>query len=34
MKLESVKSVDNRGIVFPYVKSGEVTEDGFQLETM
>ena len=23
MKLEAVKTVDNRGIVFPYVKSGE-----------
>lgn len=28
MKLEAVKSVDNRGIVFPYQKSGEVTENG------
>ena len=28
MKLESVQTVDNRGIVFPYVKSGEKTEDG------
>ncbi|WP_432360373.1 ABC transporter substrate-binding protein [Sporosarcina sp. UB5] len=28
MKLESVKTVDNRGIVFPFVKSGEFTEDG------
>ena len=23
MRLEAVKTVDNRGIVFPYVKSGE-----------
>lgn len=28
MKLEAVKSVDNRGIAFPYVKSGEKTKDG------
>ncbi|MFS0821712.1 ABC transporter substrate-binding protein [Bacillus sp. 1P02SD] len=28
MKLESVQTVDNRGIVFPFVKSGEFTEDG------
>ena len=28
MRLEVVKTVDNRGIVFPYVKSGEVTEEG------
>ena len=31
MRLEAVKSVDNRGIVFPYVKSGDVTEDGFPI---
>ena len=31
MRLEAVKSVDNRGIVFPYVKSGEVTEDGLPI---
>ncbi|WP_277678864.1 ABC transporter substrate-binding protein [Gracilibacillus dipsosauri] len=31
MRLEAVKSVDNRGIVFPYVKSGNVTEDGFPI---
>ncbi len=28
MKLETVQTVDNRGISFPYVKSGETTEDG------
>ena len=31
MRLEKVKSVDNRGIVFPYVKSGDVTEDGLPI---
>ena len=31
MRLEAVKSVDNRGITFPYVKSGEETEDGFPI---
>ncbi|MGM7719779.1 ABC transporter substrate-binding protein [Metabacillus sp. Hm71] len=31
MKLEVVKSVDNRGIVFPYVKSGDVTKDGLPI---
>lgn len=31
MRLEAVKSVDNRGIVFPYVKSGEETEDGYPI---
>lgn len=31
MRLETVKSVDNRGIVFPYVKSGDVTEDGLPI---
>lgn len=31
MKLEAVKTVDNRGIVFPYVKSGDVTEDGLPI---
>ena len=28
MNLKAVKTVDNRGIVFPYVKSGATTEDG------
>ncbi|NOV04791.1 ABC transporter substrate-binding protein [Paenibacillus planticolens] len=28
MRLEAVKTVDNRGIMFPYVKSGEKTKDG------
>ncbi len=28
MRLETVHSVDNRGIVFPYVKSGGKTKDG------
>ncbi|WP_338470768.1 ABC transporter substrate-binding protein [Niallia sp. XMNu-256] len=28
MKLESFETVDNRGIAFPYVKSGKLTEDG------
>ena len=31
MRLEKVKSVDNRGIVFPYVKSGAVTKDGLPI---
>lgn len=31
MKLESVQTVDNRGIVFPFVKSGGVTEDGLPI---
>ena len=31
MRLEKVKSVDNRGIVFPYVKSGNVTEEGYPI---
>lgn len=31
MRLEVVKSVDNRGIVFPYVKSGDVTEAGLPI---
>lgn len=28
MRLEAVQSVDNRGIMFPYVPAGETTEDG------
>lgn len=28
MRLESIKTVDNRGIVFPFVKSGSFTKDG------
>ncbi|MET1180444.1 ABC transporter substrate-binding protein [Peribacillus simplex] len=31
MRLESVKTVDNRGIVFPFVKSGDFTEDGLPI---
>ncbi|MFC0470481.1 ABC transporter substrate-binding protein [Halalkalibacter kiskunsagensis] len=31
MRLESIQSVDNRGIMFPYVASGEETEDGFAI---
>ena len=31
MKLEAVETVDNRGIVFPFVKSGEFTEDGLPI---
>ena len=31
MRLEAVKTVDNRGIVFPFVKSGNVTEDGLPI---
>lgn len=31
MRLESVKTVDNRGIVFPFVKSGGFTEDGLPI---
>ncbi|MCM3784635.1 ABC transporter substrate-binding protein [Neobacillus mesonae] len=29
MKLEAVKTVDNRGIVFPYNPSGETTSEGY-----
>jgi len=28
MRLEAIKTVDNRGIVFPFVKSGTKTDDG------
>lgn len=28
MQLESIQTVDNRGIAFPFVKSGNVTKDG------
>ncbi|WP_102348765.1 ABC transporter substrate-binding protein [Bacillus sp. Marseille-P3661] len=28
MRLESVQTVDNRGIMFPYVKEGKTTKDG------
>ncbi|USK58092.1 ABC transporter substrate-binding protein [Peribacillus asahii] len=31
MRLEALQSVDNRGIVFPYVKSGAVTKDGLPI---
>ena len=31
MELKAVKTVDNRGIVFPYVKSGDLTEDGLPI---
>lgn len=31
MKLEAVESVDNRGILFPYVKPGEKTKDGYPI---
>ncbi|WP_409347118.1 ABC transporter substrate-binding protein [Paenibacillus sp. MBLB4367] len=31
MKLETAKSVDNRGIVFPYVKSGSKTKEGYAI---
>lgn len=31
LKLESVQTVDNRGIVFPFVKSGGVTKDGLPI---
>ncbi|QNU02655.1 ABC transporter substrate-binding protein [Peribacillus butanolivorans] len=31
MRLESVKTVDNRGIVFPFIKSGNFTEDGLPI---
>ncbi|MDF2659109.1 MAG: nickel transporter substrate-binding protein [Paenibacillus sp.] len=29
MRVEAVRTVDNRGIAFPYVKSGEKTKDGY-----
>lgn len=29
MRLEAVKSVDNRGIMFPYVKAGSKTKEGY-----
>lgn len=31
MKLVSLQSVDNRGIAFPFVKSGEATEKGYPI---
>lgn len=31
MRLVSVESVDNRGIMFPYVKSGNKTKDGYPI---
>ncbi len=31
MKLEVLETVDNRGIVFPYVPSGEETEEGYPI---
>ncbi len=31
MRLEAIETVDNRGIAFPTVKSGEVTEDGLPI---
>ncbi|OMF37136.1 nickel ABC transporter substrate-binding protein [Paenibacillus sp. FSL H8-0548] len=31
MKLEAVKTVDNRGIAFPYVKSGGKTAEGYPI---
>ncbi|HZG56321.1 ABC transporter substrate-binding protein [Paenibacillus sp.] len=31
MRLESLRSVDNRGILFPYVKSGAATADGYPI---
>ncbi|MBK3497302.1 ABC transporter substrate-binding protein [Viridibacillus sp. YIM B01967] len=31
MRLETVQTVDNRGIVFPFVKSGEVNENGLPI---
>jgi peptide/nickel transport system substrate-binding protein len=31
MRLESLKSVDNRGIMFPYVPSGERTQEGYPI---
>lgn len=31
MKLESIKTVDNRGIAFPFVKSGNTTKDGLPI---
>lgn len=31
MVLEELPSVDNRGVMFPYVESGQVTEDGYPI---
>ncbi len=31
MRLEAVKSVDNRGIMFPYVKAGSKTKEGYPI---
>ncbi|VEF49798.1 peptide ABC transporter oligopeptide-binding protein AppA [Bacillus freudenreichii] len=31
MRLESVETVDNRGIVFPFVKSGKFSKDGYPI---
>ena len=31
MRLEAIESIDNRGIMFPYVKSGGRTEEGYPI---
>ncbi|TBL69927.1 ABC transporter substrate-binding protein [Paenibacillus thalictri] len=31
MRIEDLKSVDNRGVMFPYVKSGQKTKDGYPI---
>lgn len=31
MRLEAIQTVDNRGIVFPFVESGSVTDDGLPI---
>ena len=31
MKLEAVETVDNRGIAYPFIKSGGFTEDGLPI---
>ncbi|WP_248930881.1 ABC transporter substrate-binding protein [Paenibacillus hamazuiensis] len=31
MRLESLKTVDNRGIVFPYISSGQKTKEGYPI---
>ncbi len=31
MRLEVLESIDNRGIMFPYVKAGKETEDGYPI---
>lgn len=31
MRIEALRSIDNRGVMFPYVKSGETNEEGYPI---